>query len=226
MDAILEYIGRESRLVGISGCQGIGKTTLTRQLTAVLNSRGIPTVGLSIDDFYKTDAELFPETRGLFGTHDVPLCLQVLESLLSGSRTECPVYDKSLHNGRGDRSKTTMIASNVSMVILEGWFLGFGPTQSANREFIDKLAPYEAIFTLVDKWILLKPPSINMILQWRIEQEHSLIASTGSGMSDIQVSEFVAKFMPVYVTFEFDRSEFLELQFDNRRRLVQANKIP
>ncbi|MGH8252817.1 MAG: adenylyl-sulfate kinase, partial [Steroidobacteraceae bacterium] len=73
--------------VGISGAQGSGKSTLAAALQGLLHSRGFATVVLSLDDFYLTRAQrselarrVHPllQTRGVPGTHDVALALEVI----------------------------------------------------------------------------------------------------------------------------------------------------
>jgi D-glycerate 3-kinase len=45
-------------IVGLNGVQGVGKTTLVRALAQTLQEReGLPTLVVSIDDFYLTHAD-------------------------------------------------------------------------------------------------------------------------------------------------------------------------
>jgi D-glycerate 3-kinase len=45
-------------IVGLNGVQGVGKTTLVRALAETLQDReGLPTLVVSIDDFYLTHAD-------------------------------------------------------------------------------------------------------------------------------------------------------------------------
>lgn len=100
-----------------------GKSTLCNLLSERLMSCTPPLriAFLSLDDLYRTHAELqilkseYPENkllhgRGQPGTHDIHLGHQVLEQLKSinaspNNALEVPIYDKSLHNGQGDRLK-------------------------------------------------------------------------------------------------------------------------
>src|SRR5688572_4910599 len=77
-------------LVGLCGSQGSGKSTAARVLTRLLNGQGLATLALSLDDFYLTlEARLalahsvhpLLKTRGVPGTHDVPLAMATFQSL-------------------------------------------------------------------------------------------------------------------------------------------------
>ena len=74
------------------------------------------------------------QVRGQAGTHDIELARQTLEQLKSASSDSSEVavvrYDKSAHEGRGDRapaSKRQQVKGKVDVVLFEGWMLGFKP---------------------------------------------------------------------------------------------------
>lgn len=119
-------------------------------------------VAVSLDDFYlswtdlKHVAENAPTNpllsgRGQAGTHDLYLGRDVLEQLKNptpGSEVLIPVFDKSLHDGEGDRldmSEWVRVehADQVDVVLFEGWMNGFLPrSHFAPRE--DLLEVYRA----------------------------------------------------------------------------------
>ena len=78
-------------LIGLTGGQGSGKTTLSEFVQLVLQAGlGRRTIGFSIDDIYKTRKEreemaksIHPlcKVRGVPGTHNVKLGLDTLNSL-------------------------------------------------------------------------------------------------------------------------------------------------
>ena len=79
-------------IVGLSGGQGSGKSTIAEILKIILKTKyNLNTVNFSIDDFYKTLVErkklsknshrLFA-TRGVPGTHDTRLLLSTIKKLL------------------------------------------------------------------------------------------------------------------------------------------------
>ncbi|KAH6562002.1 hypothetical protein BASA50_004738 [Batrachochytrium salamandrivorans] len=135
-------------LVGISGPQGSGKTTLVQSLVDDLQqTAGIRAVALSADDLYlpyteqmhlaslnKTNPLL--QYRGLPGTHSISLGHHILSGLSAHNNNpiyspiHIPIYNKALKGGRGDRlpqSDWTAVTGHVDVVLFEGWFLGFKP---------------------------------------------------------------------------------------------------
>ncbi len=85
--------GRRPLLLGISGPQGGGKSTLAAGLVAALGADGLRALAVSIDDFYLTHQEQqalasrYPGNRylayrGYPGTHDVSLGTRTLDALI------------------------------------------------------------------------------------------------------------------------------------------------
>ena len=148
LDRILEWkrtIAHDKPLiVGISGPQGCGKTTLVNNLSRKLSTQHhLKTTSFSADDFYLTfddqqfvakgsgEGNVLLQFRGLPGTHDVELGEQVLKDLGSGVvPVSIPVYDKSRRGGRGDRlgkENWTIVTEKQDVILFEGWFMGFKP---------------------------------------------------------------------------------------------------
>lgn len=74
------------------------------------------------------------QVRGQAGTHDIKLARQTLDHLKSATSELSEVglvrYDKSSHEGRGDRAPDTkwqQVKGKVDVVLFEGWMLGFKP---------------------------------------------------------------------------------------------------
>lgn len=125
-------------VIGVQGCQGSGKSTLSLFLKVLLESEyQLNTAVLSIDDFYLTKAQrndlaqtVHPllKTRGVPGTHDVELAIQTIDQLkhLAKGETLClPRFDKAADD-RAPESQWEQQAGPVSVVILEGWCVGLG----------------------------------------------------------------------------------------------------
>ena len=123
-------------LLGVSGAQGTGKTTLCAFLSQHLENRfALRSVVLSLDDFYLTKSErqqlaqrIHPllATRGVPGTHDLKLLNDVLHRLLFCSAEErvvVPAFDK-LADDRLPEAEWRNCCGKPDLVILEGWCVG------------------------------------------------------------------------------------------------------
>ncbi|MCJ1260327.1 hypothetical protein MMC22_000187 [Lobaria immixta] len=131
--------------VGVNGSQGAGKTTLVSSLALTLSRppHRIPTIVLSIDDFYlshELQAQLAASNpdnpliqhRGQPSTHDLTLALSLFASLRDGREIEIPSYDKSAFGGEGERTPQSewkvvngVGEERIRVIILEGWCVGF-----------------------------------------------------------------------------------------------------
>jgi D-glycerate 3-kinase len=132
-------------LVGVQGPQGSGKTFLSNKLYSYLSSDPyrLSVAVISVDDLYLPHAGLVAlaqahpnnpllRGRGQPGTHDVSLGTKILHDLRginsSNAPVELPIFDKSLHDGEGDRlAEFTVVHPPLDVVIMEGWFIGFCP---------------------------------------------------------------------------------------------------
>ena len=103
---VLHQNGAEGAfVVGINGAQGSGKSTLSELMVLLFEQYGLSAVALSIDDFYYTRAErhqlakrVHPllQTRGVPGTHDIKLAVDVLTKLKAQqSNVAIPRFDKA-----------------------------------------------------------------------------------------------------------------------------------
>ena len=86
---------KRTRIIGLAGGQGSGKSTISQLLKIILKRRyNLETVVFSIDDFYKTFRErkkmskkihhLF-STRGVPGTHNTKILYECLKKLKKNS---------------------------------------------------------------------------------------------------------------------------------------------
>lgn len=194
--------------------------------------------------------------RGLPGTHDIQLCRDTMESLMRQEPTSVPQYDKSAFKGEGDRAPASEFLETTppyDVVLFEGWCVGFtslpdneverlwqnstGPLKKHSLEHVkfvnNKLKEYSNIWDTFDAFVHLDSQSIQYVYQWRLQQEHAMIASGKAGMSDDGVRKFVDGYMPAYELYNHGLREFrglgvkdaIRLQFDSNRRPIKKTKL-
>ena len=126
---------KKIKIIGLSGGQGTGKSTVTGILEFILkNIYGLNTCIFSIDDFYKTKSQrkkmskkihpLF-STRGVPGTHDVSLINKKIRELKKKrfKQVLLPRFDKSIDD-RHKKDKWAKIKKSPQIIIFEGWCVG------------------------------------------------------------------------------------------------------
>jgi D-glycerate 3-kinase len=106
------------------------------------------------------------------------------------------------------------VASPVDVIILEGWCVGAiaqgaaalaTPVNALEREedpqavwrtYINEQldGPYQELFGKLHDLILLEAPSFEVVANWRAEQEAKLRAKGAGGMSEAEISRFVAHY--------------------------------
>lgn len=137
---IYEFFNKKKStiIIGISGGQGSGKSTITNILKLILKKKYSLTVSnFSIDDFYKTrkirkkmSKNIHPlfMTRGVPGTHDIKLVINCLKSLKKRSfkKISIPRFDKA-SDDRLIKKKWTTIKKKPDVVIFEGWCVSARP---------------------------------------------------------------------------------------------------
>jgi D-glycerate 3-kinase len=217
LDGQLAASARRPFVLGVSGPQGCGKSTLASALVDAIVATGRRAVAISIDDFYlRRDEQLalaarHPgdralEHRGHPGTHDVALGEGVLASLRDGHPTTIPRYDKSAHEGRGDRAPGaawTSIDARLDVVILEGWMVGFAPLDS--NAIAPELAAsnallgaYAAWWRCLDAIVVAEAASLSSIVRWRVDAERARRARGEAGLSDADALDYIERFLPAY----------------------------
>ena len=140
-------INKKTKIVGLTGGQGSGKSTISNILKILLKEAyGLNTITFSIDDFYKTYKErkkmsekvspLFL-TRGVPGTHDTNLLFSCLKKLKKSnfSKILIPKFDKSIDD-RLPKNKWQTILRKPNVVIFEGWCVGATPQNKRDLLFL------------------------------------------------------------------------------------------
>lgn len=194
--------GPPGQVVGVCGSQASGKSTITAVVRRLLEQKGLKVALFSLDDLYLTHAErqalardvhpLFA-TRGVPGTHDVGLGETLIDSLLRAGETAVPAFDKAADDRR-PRVDWPRFQGPADVVLFEGWCVGARPQAEAElvapindlererdpggvwrREVNAALAgPYQRLFGRLSSLVLLAAPSFEVVLGWRLEQEHKL----------------------------------------------------
>ncbi|MDG2140459.1 MAG: hypothetical protein P8K27_03085 [Gammaproteobacteria bacterium] len=144
-------------VLGISGAQGTGKTTLSYLLSQLLIKQQFKIARFSLDDFYLTRNErslLASEqhhllcTRGVPGTHDTSMLLAKLTGLLNqteNQKIEIPKFDKA-NDERAPKSDWSTVKGSVDAILIEGWFVGATPFDAKSlRKPINELEKIEDI---------------------------------------------------------------------------------
>ena len=126
---------KKTRIIGLTGGQGTGKSTISIILKIILKEAyNLETVIFSIDDFYKTlnEREIMSKkisdlflTRGVPGTHDTKMLFQCIKNLKTNNfkKMNIPKFDKSIDN-RLSKSNWLQVKKKPNIVIFEGWCVG------------------------------------------------------------------------------------------------------
>jgi D-glycerate 3-kinase len=211
--------------VGINGSQGSGKSTLSEFLKDYLSETyAMNVVVMSLDDFYFSQierqivaADVHPlfATRGVPGTHNMSQAKTVMYELKHHQNTIIPRFNKATDNPYPE-SAWTKVMSKVDIVIFEGWCWGVEPQSSTelqqavntfetaedphavwrNHANLQLSLYYHPLYSLMDKWVMLKAPSFEDVYAWRLEQEQKLNAATideekSSIMDEQQIQHFI-----------------------------------
>ena len=131
---------KKIKIIGLSGGQGAGKSTITQIIKLILEIKyNLNVVYFSIDDFYKTSSEriklsktihqLF-KTRGVPGTHDTSLIKKTFLDLTKKNfkPLTIPCFDKS-RDDRFPKKKWQKITRQPQIIVFEGWCLGAKPQE-------------------------------------------------------------------------------------------------
>jgi len=171
---------KKTRIIGLSGGQGSGKSTISQILKIILKAQyNLETVVFSIDDFYKKIKDrrkmskkinhLFL-TRGVPGTHDTNQLYRCLKTLKKNSfkKISIPTFDKSLDD-RCSKNKWTKILKKPNIVIFEGWCVGANPQKNS-----DLIKPVNKLEKLEDNTLIWRK-KVNNDLKYSYKKIFNLI---------------------------------------------------
>ena len=252
---------RATRIIGVNGAQGSGKSTLCKLLQIVLEEGFAKRVTtFSIDDIYLTHAEretlaekIHPllKTRGVPGTHDVGLGLQLLTDLRgieAGESINIPVFDKSIDD-RSAEKDFRQVTGPIDLVLFEGWCVGAkpqrdpalalpfnslerleDPDQVWRRYVNDQLKnDYKRLFREIDFLIMLEIPEISSVMEWRSKQERKLAKASPGGhkiMDTAALQRFIMHYERLTRAMLTEMPDRADLVFKlNRNQQIDGVKI-
>ncbi|SNY49132.1 D-glycerate 3-kinase [Arsukibacterium tuosuense] len=205
-------------VIGITGAQGTGKSTLASVLTELLMSQGIAAGSVSLDDYYLSKAQrrqlaekVHPvlAQRGVPGTHNIAQALADARAVLAGQPIALPQFDKAL-----DEPAAALPAQTLDILIVEGWCLGVPAQTEAElatpvneleattdadgrwRHYVNQQLAglYAEYWRLMTPLIWLQAPDWDCVCRWRAQQEHKLSQSRGKGMTEAELARFMLPF--------------------------------
>lgn len=213
--------------VGVNGCQGSGKSTLSDFLVYYLTQQyELNVVSLSLDDFYLDKSsrnalavKVHPllATRGVPGTHNVELAQFTFDRLKDYGTVSIPRFNKSIDDPY-PVIDWPVVHCPPDIVIVEGWCWG-APAQDSSaliqpvndledthdplgvwRRYVNTQLEeaYQPLFDQMQYWVMLKAPSFEQVYHWRLEQEQKLIAKVGKNASGTMNELQVKRFIAHY----------------------------
>lgn len=248
-------------IIGINGAQGSGKSTLAACLRFLLQQQHhLRAIALSLDDFYFTQAErqrlaqgIHPllATRGVPGTHDIPLARKTLSDLL---HQHLPVFIPRFNKAIDDRyppEYADCINEPVDVIVLEGWCLGASAESEASllypindleasedqqgdwRRYVNEQLAlfYPSLFDLIDIWVMLKAPSFDCVFNWRLEQENKLHQHSQQA-SHVMEPRQLARFIKFYQRITENTLKTLParvhylFELDQQRQIIKLTSKP
>lgn len=190
--------------IGVNGCQGSGKSTLSEFLAWFFAEQGVKVAVLSLDDFYldqtarqslASNVSPLLATRGVPGTHNTQLMTQVLKALSVSGELSLPRFNKAQDNPFPEKHWPAFSAP-AEVVLMEGWCWGvraqtplklrypvnaLEAEQDPNliwRNWVNEQLQnhYESLYDTMNFWVMLQAPSFDSVFNWRLEQEQKLAA--------------------------------------------------
>lgn len=242
--------------LAINGSQGSGKSTMAAFLQCIFEHQfDLSVANLSIDDFYLTRKErkhlaehIHPllATRGVPGTHDIPLAINTLKKLNEVHNSVQLVRFNKAYDDRAEKHLWDKVAAPVDIVILEGWCMGLQAQNSADlytpinrleqledsngrwRNFVNAQLEehYPDLFNMFDQLIMLKAPSFDCVYQWRKNQEDKLIAqqSTRFTMNQAELERFIQHYQRLteHALHSLPTYANLVIELNTQQQFIQA----
>jgi D-glycerate 3-kinase len=209
-------------IIGLSGAQGAGKSTLAWLLSDLLtHGFGKRVVVVSLDDYYLSQSERLTlaervhpllRTRGVPGTHAHPELLAALRQLRAGRACALLRFDKSID----DREpKPRNVSGPCDLILFEGWCVGARAQTEAEllqpintleededrdgafRRFVNMQleGPYASLWRELDVLVYLAAPDFQTVQTFRAEQEASLKSRSTPGAKGLMDDAALSRFV-------------------------------
>ncbi|AEE36394.1 P-loop containing nucleoside triphosphate hydrolases superfamily protein [Arabidopsis thaliana] len=158
---------------------------------------------------------------------------------------DVPRYNKSAYSGRGDRADSSTwpeVEGPLSVILFEGWMLGFKPLPADVVKAVDPQlevvnknleAYYDAWDKYIDAWVVIKIQDPSYVYRWRLQAEIAMRQDGQAGMSDEEVNDFVSRYLPAYKAYlptlyaegpsGSDPDRVLAIDIDEERNPILAN---
>ena len=120
-----EVIKNNKRIILLTGPSGSGKTTSAKRIVEELSRRGLDSVYLSMDNWFRTKSEFkVPFTEDGKPDYESPLCVNIellnqnINDLFNNKEISLPIYD--FINQKMIVTSETLKISNKTVIVLEG----------------------------------------------------------------------------------------------------------
>lgn len=259
--ALRWHVPGQPLIVGVCGTQASGKSTACAQVVAQLTAQGLNAGVLGLDDLYLgrsarvgLAADIHPLyiTRGPPGTHDTELGIQTLDAVKRGEGVSLPRFDKRADEPL-ERDRWPLLAQQCDLLLFEGWCVGARPQEASElghpvnaleavgdpdlvwrRAVNAQLAgPTGDLFARLDRLIYLRPPSFEIVHNWRCQQERDYLASdpaegAPAAMSDEQIALFIAHYerLTRHCLAEMPGRADLTIALDADRGVISSSARP
>ncbi len=248
-----ERAGGRIPVVGVAGPQGSGKTTLVMACASAHPSVAhfsLDDVYLSQQARRSLAMRVHPlfATRGPPGTHDMDLFHATLDALQAAdpdSHTPIPMFDK-VADDVAARMRWPVFKGRPSLILVDGWCLGAAtqdpdqlrrpvnpleanddPNAAWRTSVNDSLfSPCQKAFARLDAILYLRPPSFDVVLDWRCEQEEGLLGRPLTATDRTRIAHFIAHYERITRhMMNGQRRADIEIQLDARRNVTEVRKL-
>jgi D-glycerate 3-kinase len=252
LERLVAGVRARPALIGVAGPQGAGKSTLLADFI-VRAGDGVAGFSLddfylsgAARSALARDVHPLFATRGVPGTHDVVALNATLDALTragDGDAGAIRAFDK-LADEPLPAAQWPVFRGRPRLIVVEGWCLGATPqnaealaapinaleagedAQGVWRSAVNaQLAgAYAALFARFDAILLLAAPSFDIVLDWRCQQQESLIGRALTGAERAAMARFVAHFERISRSMLAGgvRAE-ITLQLDAARRVMAVS---